>query len=233
MPTVLNKRTHGVPTGAVYIGRGSPWGNPFVIGRDGDRAAVIAKYRAWMDAQPELVDRARRELGGKDLVCFCAPLPCHGDFLRAIANSTTPAAANGAPQQHTWARFGGYEVSTKGDHRFSAFHARLRDGRTVEEHYQCDVKGYQPGGTNWRLGKGKPPLRAGVDLLGEYVALWREWVEMNPALLDELRRHPVLSDRFATTPVNQAHALSILLTETAPFGPAVSPAPPRPSLRLR
>jgi len=27
----------------VYIGRPSKWGNPFVIGRDGSRADVIAK----------------------------------------------------------------------------------------------------------------------------------------------------------------------------------------------
>jgi len=32
----------------VYIGRPSKWGNPFVIGRDGSRADVIAKYRTWI-----------------------------------------------------------------------------------------------------------------------------------------------------------------------------------------
>ena len=44
MCRVLNKHHAGVPAGAVYIGRGSKWGNPFRIGPDGDRAAVIAKY---------------------------------------------------------------------------------------------------------------------------------------------------------------------------------------------
>jgi hypothetical protein len=44
MCRVLNKHHAGIPAGAVYIGRGSKWGNPFRIGRDGDRAAVIAKY---------------------------------------------------------------------------------------------------------------------------------------------------------------------------------------------
>ena len=29
----------------VYIGRGSKWGNPFVIGRDGDRDLVIKKFK--------------------------------------------------------------------------------------------------------------------------------------------------------------------------------------------
>ena len=42
MPKVLNKRVDGMPPAAVYIGRPSIWGNPFVIGKDGSRDAVIA-----------------------------------------------------------------------------------------------------------------------------------------------------------------------------------------------
>ena len=78
-----------VPPGAVYIGRGrgGSWGNPFEIGKDGDRDEVVAKHREWFLAQPELVERARRELRGRDLVCFCAPRSCHGDTLREVANS--------------------------------------------------------------------------------------------------------------------------------------------------
>lgn len=44
MCSVLNKRKAGMPAGAVYIGRGSKWGNPVRIGPDGDRATVIAKH---------------------------------------------------------------------------------------------------------------------------------------------------------------------------------------------
>lgn len=61
-------------------------GNPFVIGRDGSRADVIAKYRIWIEQQPELT-AALGELRGKDLVCFCAPLPCHGDVLLDLVGS--------------------------------------------------------------------------------------------------------------------------------------------------
>lgn len=68
----------------VYIGRPGPWGNPFQIGRDGTRAEVIAKFEASLtDEQRE---RARRELRGKVLGCWCAPQPCHGDVLARIAN---------------------------------------------------------------------------------------------------------------------------------------------------
>lgn len=86
MCRVLNKRGGGHPH-AVYIGRGSKWGNPFVIGRDGDRATVIAKYERWLRGQPHLL-RALDELRDRDLVCFCAPLPCHGDLLLRLANAS-------------------------------------------------------------------------------------------------------------------------------------------------
>jgi hypothetical protein len=45
--------------GAIYIGRGSKWGNPFRIGVDGNRATVIAKYARWLRRQHHLL-RARR-----------------------------------------------------------------------------------------------------------------------------------------------------------------------------
>jgi hypothetical protein len=31
--------------------------------------------------------RALDELRGRDLVCFCAPRPCHGDLLLRLANA--------------------------------------------------------------------------------------------------------------------------------------------------
>lgn len=120
----------------------------------------------------------------------------------------------------TWSRYGGYEVSTCGDSRFSALNAVLSDGRTIEMHYQCDVKGYDIGGTNWRLGKGKPPL-TDKNLWGEYLMLWREWATLNPSSIVHLSNlvgsSKVLSDRFATTPVNQARALATILNESVPY----------------
>jgi len=86
MCNVLNKHHAGVPAGAIYIGRGSKWGNPFRIGQDGDRAAVIAKHERWLADQHHLL-RALDELRGHDLVCFCAPKACHGDLLLRLANA--------------------------------------------------------------------------------------------------------------------------------------------------
>ncbi len=86
-PIVLNKKTDKIPPDAVYVGRPSKWGNPFKIGIDGTREEVISKYKQWMMSveQAYLVSYLT-ELKGKDLVCWCAPLPCHADVLLEIAN---------------------------------------------------------------------------------------------------------------------------------------------------
>lgn len=83
---VLNKR---VSEDGVYIGRPSKFGNPFVIGRDGARDDVVRKYEEFVRSRPELMEAAKRELRGKNLVCWCAPYACHGDVLLRIANEET------------------------------------------------------------------------------------------------------------------------------------------------
>jgi len=79
------------PSERVRIDRRSKWGNPFRIGVDGDRAQVIALYRASLRELPTIVVTAlRAELRGKMLGCWCAPLPCHGDVLAAVAEGEEP-----------------------------------------------------------------------------------------------------------------------------------------------
>jgi hypothetical protein len=105
MCRVLNKRSTGVPAGTIYIGRGSKWGNPFRIGPDGNRAAVIAKYEGWLRDQHHLL-RALDELRDHDLVCFCAPLACHGDLLLWLANASREdriACWRGLMDRSVWA----------------------------------------------------------------------------------------------------------------------------------
>lgn len=88
IPRVLNKHhLFNIPENSVYIGRGSKFGNPFVINQHGNRAEVIAKYKEHIQNDPKLLAEAKTELSGKNLVCFCAPLACHGDVLLEIANS--------------------------------------------------------------------------------------------------------------------------------------------------
>lgn len=85
-PRVLNAKTSGkaVP-GAIYVGRPSAWGNPFVVGRHGDRDRVLRLYIDWLHANPAFVGRVRQELAGKDLICLCHPEACHADILRDLA----------------------------------------------------------------------------------------------------------------------------------------------------
>jgi len=87
-----------ISKGKHYIGRtghgrqGSALVNIFVIGKDGTRDEVIAKYRTWLerivkkgkgDAWKELQGLRERYRKGEKviLLCYCKPLGCHGDVL--------------------------------------------------------------------------------------------------------------------------------------------------------
>lgn len=82
--TVVNIRSDNYD---IYIGRGEgcKWGNKFVIGQDGDRLEVIAKYRTWILGQPQLLADLH-ELRGLRLGCWCAPAICHGNILAELAD---------------------------------------------------------------------------------------------------------------------------------------------------
>jgi len=84
---VWNKRDPNCPKDAIYIGRPSKWGNPYQIGVSGTRGEVIQMYREDIEdaivSNPHYLD----ELKGKDLVCWCAPKPCHGDVLLELVGA--------------------------------------------------------------------------------------------------------------------------------------------------
>ena len=96
-PRVLNKHYDQIPADAIYVGRPSKWGNPFKLPsfyshqpkatKLALRESVVRLYRDYLDKRPELKEAARRELKGKDLVCWCSPLPCHADVLLEVANT--------------------------------------------------------------------------------------------------------------------------------------------------
>lgn len=71
----------------IRIDRRTDWGNPFELPGDGDRAAVIAAYADhYLPHKPSLLHRLP-ELKGRALGCWCAPEPCHGDVLKAGAET--------------------------------------------------------------------------------------------------------------------------------------------------
>lgn len=115
-----------------------------------------------------------------------------------------------------WARKAnpGYEVSSKGDSRFSAFYAILPNGNSIEYEYMTQVKGY----SSIKEGKGKPPLDPNKDTWTEYLNLWRVWAGENLPLMRELYRAAIaknytLTDMFASSSNNQARALATILNE--------------------
>lgn len=84
-PVVVNLRKEKYD---IYIGRPSPWGNPFAIGKDGTREEVIAKYRLYIKGRKDLLARLP-ELAGKRLGCYCKPEACHGDVLVELLMNNT------------------------------------------------------------------------------------------------------------------------------------------------
>ena len=116
---IQRKRAKGwrMPEGAVYVGRPSKWGNPFIVVRppgcelwyvdeiesghqidafdlrDMAVKGAVAAYRR-LALRPALISDAQRELRGHDLACWCPledkdgnKVPCHADVLLEIANS--------------------------------------------------------------------------------------------------------------------------------------------------
>lgn len=148
----------------------------------------------------------------------------------------------------TWGRSNpnGYEVSSRGDSRFSALYARFKantivegvnvGGRTIEDVYQSVIK---------RSGKNRPPAQDSIlykeGLRGAeaedysyfrgYKPLWQEWASQNPELIEELtltliqQGKTTLTDQFAGTRVSQARALSDIINSNEIETPEISEAP--------
>lgn len=86
--TVLNKYKDHIPADAVYIGRGTKFGNPFPMQKKTDRLEVIGKYKRYVKQQIKTGNITLQDLASlynKDMVCYCAPLPCHGDVLEVLS----------------------------------------------------------------------------------------------------------------------------------------------------
>jgi hypothetical protein len=88
LPRVYNINRGDAPLSARYCGRGTPMGNPFVIGgwwplkqRRMTRDDVCDRFRD--ETLPKL---DVSEYRGVDLECHCAPLRCHCDDIIRKAN---------------------------------------------------------------------------------------------------------------------------------------------------
>lgn len=99
-------RTKGwkMPKNTVKVDRSTPWGNPHRVVPPDPKVhpsvqmedawhmpatpeAAVNYFKRYLKNNPHLVRRARKELRGKNLACWCKPgAPCHADVLLEIAN---------------------------------------------------------------------------------------------------------------------------------------------------
>lgn len=97
---VYNKNTF-YPESSIYIGRGSILGNPFShIPNKGkfpvdSREDAITAYHDWLKEKLEnktfpyfeefnRLSFLLKETGELNLVCYCTPLPCHGNVIAEL-----------------------------------------------------------------------------------------------------------------------------------------------------
>jgi len=87
LPLVINRHHYKKkpkPRPWIYIGRGSPLGNPFTVKEHGLDALEL--YRSWLwrklvERDPGVLAEMRKITAQHHLVCSCAPRPCHGDVV--------------------------------------------------------------------------------------------------------------------------------------------------------
>ncbi len=75
----------------VYIGRGSPFGNPFTISKHRTRQMAIDEYREWFYNQlkdPVFKAEVEKLREAETLGCYCKPLACHGDIIIEYLENT-------------------------------------------------------------------------------------------------------------------------------------------------
>jgi len=101
---IQRKRIKGwkKPPNTIYVGRGSKFGNPFMVGRDAKTVFLsdfdYKKYRNKILTREDAVHLYKKYftvvmldyvpyLKGKNLMCWC-PLdePCHADVLLKLVN---------------------------------------------------------------------------------------------------------------------------------------------------
>lgn len=98
---VVNKYAHKSTSDDIYIGRGTPVGNPYshlpqtsAKHQVANRDEAVDKYREWFAERVQQDDPGVMRFLGRlcehvqrtgrvNLVCFCAPRRCHGDVIKA------------------------------------------------------------------------------------------------------------------------------------------------------
>lgn len=77
-----------MPPNTLSVTRPGRWGNPYSVEEHGREEAIRLFRVRLVELCPDMAARARRELRGLNLACWC-PIgqPCHADVLLEVANS--------------------------------------------------------------------------------------------------------------------------------------------------
>jgi len=109
MTTVVNKHHGHLADGnrKIYIGRGSPLGNPYPINAQTTRKKSVDQYKISLNQKiknqdPQVIEALnnitnKAETGDVDLICFCAPRLCHGEIIKAVVENTMNQEQEGNP----------------------------------------------------------------------------------------------------------------------------------------
>lgn len=100
---IQRKRSKGwrMPANTASVCRPGPFGNMFIVSptrKPGARSGgeyicvptawdAVECYREFLKERPDMVEKVKVELRGKNLACFCrVGEPCHADVLLEVAN---------------------------------------------------------------------------------------------------------------------------------------------------
>lgn len=78
-----------LPADAKQVTSPTPWASPFRPARPtlAARQAAVDHFRDYLHRNPALIERARVELSGWNLACWCPlDMPCHADIWLELLN---------------------------------------------------------------------------------------------------------------------------------------------------
>lgn len=85
----LRKEPFTVYIGRAGKGKAGTYGNPFIVGRDGERGECVKLFESWFYSAYGSKMRKLVEKIPPDAVlgCFCKPAACHGDVIAHYLNN--------------------------------------------------------------------------------------------------------------------------------------------------
>ena len=214
---ILNRKNlESWPADSIYIGRGTPFGNPYVIGEHGDRDAVCDQYDDRMayrvgQGDPVILTALMGLKADSALVCSCAPLRCHGSGIEAAWRRLQETGLPARKPSMTYAGIGSrkappdqLERMTRAAKRLASKGYTLRSGGAngADRAFEAGAGGKKEIYLPWKGFNGSTssfvaPTRDAVDVAA---AVHPAWVRLSPAAqkLQARNSHQILGEDLRT-----------------------------------